>query len=139
MSSSNKPFLPLLVQSDIEQQQSWEGISKPNDFARYLARVLAVDPNILSSFDEITYSNIQPSGEEENSIWMKTEEPYAIGIPSSDGYKMFYQYPVNIPYLFIGRVEKIPDFARALTTSELTAYHLTAPSSNTASWVIIPL
>ena len=137
MSSSNKPFLPLLVQSDIEQQQSWEGISKPNDLIRYAARVLAVDPNALSAFDEITYSNLQPTGIEANNIWIKTGEPYAIGIPSSDGYKMIYQQPVNIPYLFIGRIEKIPDYARALTESELTAYKLTAPAEKVANWIIV--
>lgn len=138
MSNSNKPFLPILVQSDIEQQQSWEGISIPNDLARYMARVLAVDPNSILSFDEVIYSNIQPSGDESKKIWIKTGEPYAIGIPTSDNYKMFYQQPVNVPYLFIGREGDIPDYSRVLTSSELEKYKLTAPDNKVANWIIIP-
>jgi hypothetical protein len=127
------PALPLVVQRNIEQQKSWEGISTPFELAQYLARIMSIDPNELLQLNEIVYSDVEPVGDEARKIWVKTDEPFGIGVPVGNAYRMIYQYPPNVPFLFIG---EMPTYARELTTDEMSIYSLTKPTSTTAHWII---
>jgi len=130
------PTLPLKVQKGIEPQESWEGYSTPTDLARYMAQVLSVDPNQLLQFEEVIFSDSQPSGEKSKKLWIKTDAPVAIGIPYSGGYNLIYQYPANIPFLWV-KGNSFPSFLRKLTNAELNDYNLEDPEVNTAFWLIM--
>lgn len=132
-----KQFLPLRVAEDIEVQQSWNGISTPNELAKYFSRVLAVDPSSIVGLQETVYSSVRPQGEDANKLWIKTTEPVGIGIPVGGSYRMIFEEPVNTPYLFIGDIENIPSYARRLTDTERSDYALGNPAETKASWVII--
>lgn len=131
------PVLPLVVQSELEPLKSWEGISTPSDLARYMARVLSVDPNQLLQFEEIVFSDVQPTGDEASKIWFKTDEPIGIGIPSGDNdYNILYQYSPNVAYLWLNGSDRLPSYFRKITQSELEDYSLTDPTEKKAFWVV---
>lgn len=132
-----RKLLPLLVQNDAEPQKSWAGISNPNDLARYIASVLSVDAESFDALNEIIISSTEPTGEDRNKIWIKTDEPVGIGIPIGSTYRVISDKPINIPYLHIGSIETIPSYARRLGSTELSNYKLDAPDNSIASWVII--
>lgn len=129
------PNLPLSLQNDVEQGKSWEGNSTPHDLAQYMARVLSVDPNLLLALQEVVYSDVQPTGEDSKRIWIKTSAPAGIGIPTSFGYKVIYEYPANVPFLWVSE-DALPTYVRRLTNGELANYSLTDPIIATAYWVI---
>lgn len=128
--------IPLRVANPIERLQSWEGIASPYELAALLCKVLSVDASSLSALQEIVYGNIEPEGEEASKIWIKTNEPVGIGIPSTDGYKMIYQVPAGIPFLFLGKESNIPSYYRTLTEAEMENCGLSETDGNDAFWVI---
>ena len=134
---SKYPVLPLIKQKNIEQQASWEGLSTPSDLADYMARVLSVDPNQLLQFQEAVYSDVQPTGLEAKKLWIKTDAPQAIGIPSGDGYVLIHKYPQGVPFLWIYANGNLPTYLDLISDSDLDDYGLTAPpDEDTAAWVI---
>lgn len=134
------PMLPLAVQNDIEQLRSWEGLATPHDLALYNARVLGVDPNELLALQEIIYSDLEPAGEDDRKkLWIKTDSPAGIGIPTGDGYKVIYEYQPNIPLLWVLGENDLPSYMRLLTTQELEDYGLTKPAKNKYFWVIFEI
>lgn len=134
---SNFPLIPLQVASNIEKQASWEGISTPHDMAEYIARIVSVNPDQLKQFDEVIYSDVEPSGEDRKKIWFKTDKPVGIGVPSGSDYILFYQYPTNTPILWLGGKEKIPSYSRKLTTQQLEDYGLKTPLDSDIVWIVI--
>lgn len=130
------PSIPLKVQNDIERLKSWEGVSTPHELALYMARILSVDATNILELQEVVYSDVQPTGTDSKKIWVKTDPPQAVGLPTSEGYKMLYEYPANIPFLWIEGVATLPSYIRILTTEELTDYSLTNPANNLSKWVI---
>lgn len=130
------PALPVSVQNDIEKQRSWEGISTPHDLAMYMSRVLFVNPAQILSLQEIVYSDVAPVGSDAKKIWIKTDHPIAIGIPTGDGYKLIHQYPPNTPILWTQGMDTLPQYMRVLSSGELSDYSLTAPTKDTVKWVI---
>lgn len=139
--SSPIPLLPLKYQNDIEQLRSWEGISTPADLLKLAAARLSVDVNSLLRFEEVVYTDVEPTGESRKKIWIKTDDPVAVGIPSGEKYTMIYQYPVNVPFIWmfksLGNV--IPSYSRVLTATELTDLNLTAPKETAGKYIIIEL
>ncbi len=135
----NLPAIPLLVAKDIEQQRSWEGISTPYDLAIFFSKILSVDPNKVGVFNEIVYSNLQPTGDDAKKLWIKTEEPVGFGIPTATGYSIIYQYPPNTPILWTKGKENIPEYMRELTADEMDDYGLTEPGKTAIVWVIFNL
>jgi len=127
------PTLPLVVQRDIEQQKTWEGISTPYELALWLAKIMSIDPTRILQLNEIIHSDVQPVGSDASKIWIKTDEPLGVGLPTGGGYRMIYQYPPNTPFLYIGT---IPTYTRELSLAEMQDYSLTAPTSANATWVI---
>lgn len=130
------PLLPLSVANDKERQRSWEGISTPHDIALYIARMLAVDPNKLLQLNEITYSDLEPTGDDAKKIWIKTEEPIGIGIPVGGQYSIIYKYPPHTPILWTQGMGNLPSYMRELSSIEMEDYSLTEPASNKVAWVI---
>ena len=126
--------LPIRAASPIERLQSWEGINSPYELALLLCKVLSVDGDKVSQ--EIVYSNIEPEGNDAAKIWIKTNEPVGIGIPSSDGYKMIYQVSANTPFLWIGKESSIPSYYRKLTDGEITKCGLNDTDGENAFWLI---
>jgi len=133
---ATRPVLPLIASKDIEALRSWEGIETPNDLVRLMAARLSVDPNQLEQFSEIVYTDVQPpSGS--TKIWIKTDSPIAIGVPSGGTYHLIYQYPPNVPFLHV-KIDNLPTYLRKLSETELDRYNLTAPDADSnAAWVIM--
>jgi hypothetical protein len=133
---ATQPVLPLVASKDIEALKSWEGIQTPSDLVRLMAARLSVDPNQLNQFSEIVFSDVQPASNT-TKIWIKTNAPIAIGIPSGGSYTLLYQYPPNVPFIYTD-ISNIPVFLRVLSQNELDTYNLTAPDAGSnASWVIM--
>ena len=130
------PLLPLRVANDREQQRSWEGLSTPHELALYIARMMSVDPNKLLQLNEIIYSDLQPTGLDSKKIWIKTEEPVGIGIPVGGEYSIIYKYPPHTPILWTQGLKNLPGYMREISSTELSDYSLTAPSSDKIAWVI---
>jgi len=128
--------IPFQVAKTAEQQQSWEGISTPYDLAIFLSRIMSVDMSKASALQEIIYSNLEPDGDDASKIWIKTDAPVGIGIPTSDGYHIIYQTPPNIPFLFLGKDADIPPYFRKLTSTEITQCGLTDTDEQNAFWLI---
>lgn len=129
-------LIPLQVAKTVEQRRSWDGIATPYDLAIFLATLLSVDLNQLSSTLEIVYSDVEPSGDDAKKIWIKQNAPVGIGIPVTDGYQMIYQIPQNIPFLRFGKEETIPSYLRKLTEQEMTRCGLDDTNETDAFWVI---
>lgn len=133
---ATRPVLPLIASKDIEALRSWEGIETPDDLVRLMARMLSVDPNQLEQFSEVVYSDVQPPSSS-TQIWIKTDQPIAIGIPSGGTYQLLYQYPPNVPFIYT-KMDSLPTYLRKLTDSELDRYNLVAPDADSnAAWVIM--
>ncbi len=132
-----RPVLPLVLQKNKEPLKSWEGISTPSELAAYLATVFSVDPNQLLQFEEIVFQEIEPVGEEAKKLWIKTDLPVGLGLPSGEGYNMIYQYPPNVAMLWLKGEEKLPDYLRKLTSDQLTDYGLTDPSDKKVFWIVL--
>jgi hypothetical protein len=131
----SNPIIPLRVASDIEQQRSWEGISTPIDLAYFMARMLSLDVSALVALNEAVYSNIEPVGTDRKKIWIKTDEPISIGIPTGDSYTLIYRYSPHTPILWTQGISVIPSYMRKLTETEMTEMGLAATNSKYA-WVI---
>lgn len=133
---ATRPILPLVASKDVEGLRSWEGMETPSDLVRLMASRLSVDPNQLEQFNEVVYTDVQPPSNT-SKIWIKTSQPIGIGIPSGGTYHILYQYPPNVPFLYV-HADDIPQYLRELTASELDKYNLTAPDEGSnASWVIM--
>jgi hypothetical protein len=133
---ATRPVLPLIASKDIEALKSWEGIETPADIIMLAARKLSVDPNQLEQFSEAVFSDVQPPSNS-SQLWIKTNPPVAIGIPSAGSYVLLYEYPPNVPFIHTNRNNR-PSYLRVLTASELENYNLTAPDAEvSADWVIM--
>lgn len=132
----NIPNLPLRVKSSIEPTSSWEGLSTPTDLAFFMAKVLSLSANELKDFEEIVFSNSQPTGDEASKIWIKTDEPLGIGIPVGKEYQVIYQHPKNIPFVWNNNINVVPSYLRPLTDEDLKQYGFTKPISSNYVWVI---
>ena len=133
---ATRPVLPLIASKDIEALKSWEGIETPADLVSLMARKLSVDPNQLEQFTEVLFSDVQPPSNS-SQLWIKTDPPVGIGIPSGGSYVVLYQYPPNVPFIHVDRNNR-PPYLRKLTASELENYNLTAPDAEVdADWVIM--
>lgn len=137
--ATNLPSLPLRVQKGIEHLKSWEGYSTPYDLIKLAAQLLSVDPNQLLQFEEIVYTDVQPEGLNAKKIWVKTDAPVGLGVPTGDGYAMIYPFPQNIPFLWVKGESNIPSYARKLNNNELENYGLTKPDADHATWIIVEL
>lgn len=126
-------FIPLKVANDAEQSKSWEGISTPHDLALYLARVMSLDAEKILALKEIYIGQEPPTGDDLGKIWLGNVDPVFLGIYSGGGYRKIYQYPINVPFLWIG---SMPDYFRALTVEELDEYGLKDPAKPSVRWVI---
>lgn len=123
----SSPVIPLRVASKIERSASWEGISTPYDLALYMQRTLSVDGSKIAELQEIIYSDLQPTGDDQKKIWVKTSEPIGLGLPAGDTYKIIYQYPPDVPILWMKSEATLPSYMRALTETEMDNCNLTAP------------
>jgi len=133
---ATRPVLPLIASKDIEALRSWEGIETPADLVSLMARKLSVDPNQLEQFSEVVFTDVQPPSNT-SKIWIKTNPPVAIGIPSAGSYVLIYEYPPNVPFIHTNS-ENRPSYLRELSASELENYNLTAPDADSrAAWVIM--
>jgi hypothetical protein len=136
--SNNLPHIPLSIQNDIEQTQSWEGFATPHDFALYCARVLSIDPDKLEFIRGAEASNLPPT--DKSKVWIKTDIPYGIGIPvGGTEYKMIYQWPQSTAFLWMGNSNTLPTELRRLSTDELEDLKLEAPNATIASWVVLKI
>ncbi len=126
--------IPIRVASQVERQSSWEGISTPYELAIWLSRILSIDASKIAETQEIIYSDLQPTGNDQNKIWIKTSEPIGLGLPTGDVYSIIYQYPPGIPLLWTKSASTVPQYMRELSETELTDYKLTAPDKGV--WVI---
>lgn len=133
--TSNLPILPLKVAKDIEPEKTWENMHSPDDLLNYMAIRLGVDISQLDTINEIIYSSIEPVGSDRRKLWLKTEGVPAIGIPFDNQYKMIWQYPPNVPLLWVIQ-GVLPAGMRRLTVSELTRYGLTNPPDINYYYVI---
>lgn len=133
---ATQPVLPLVASKDIETLKTWEGIETPNDLVRLMAARLSVDPNQLNQFSEVVFSDVQPESNT-TKLWIKTNVPVAIGLPSGGTYNLIYQYPPNVPFIYTD-IANLPVFLRALSVNEMTNYSLTYPvAGSNAAWVIM--
>lgn len=130
------PIVPIRVSREIERLRSWEGISTPYDLALFMGRVLSIDVTKLTQFQEIVYSDLEPTGADRKKLWIKTNEPIGLGIPTGDLYSMFYKYPPNIPILWVLGEGQLPSYMTRITDEQLTNLSLTKPSNNSFFWVI---
>ena len=126
---------PLSIAKDVEQQRSWEGISTPYDLLIYFSKFASVDIGSLQSLDEVEVSSIEP--ENKTKIWIKTGNPVAIGVPIGSSYKMFYQYPPNVPFLWIGDTDSVPSYLTLVSDSDLEDYEITKPNKSKANYVVL--
>lgn len=131
--------LPVSLQSDLEKNRSWEGITTPHDLALYMSRVLFIDPSRILALNEIIYSDVTPTGLDAKKIWIKTDIPVGIGIPTGDGYSMLFQYPPDVPVLWTKGISEIPAYMRQITEAELLEMGITAPTNTDYAWVIYNL
>lgn len=130
------PAIPLAVAKTIEPKKTWEGVSTPHDLALYIASLLSIDPTRLSLLQEIIYSDVTPTGEDSKKIWIKTNPPIGVGIPSESGYEIIYQYPVNTPILWVKLNGSKPQYLRQLTQDEVESFGLNEPDDDIAIWTI---
>lgn len=130
-----KKLAPLSVAKDKEAQKSWEDITTPYQLLLYIAQFLSVNLQELSTLDEIVNGESPPS--DKTKIWIKTSDPIGIGLPVAGSYKMIYQYPVNIPFLWMNDLDSIPGSARPLNDGELDQAKLEKPDEDKANWIII--
>ena len=128
------PIIPLRVASLVEPQASWEGISTPHELAKWLSRILSVDATKLAETQEIVFGDLQPQGDDQNKIWVKTSEPVGFGLPVGDSYTIIYQYPPNVPLLWAGSDATIPSYLTTLSEDQITSFGLSTPNKGT--WVI---
>ncbi len=130
-------IVPIRVANDIEKLRTWEGISSPFDLATYMAKVLSVDLNALVGLTEVIYSNVEPQGLERKKLWVKTDEPVALCIPTGDEYTFIYRYPPDTPIIWTKGKSNIPPYMRRLVESEISDMGLTAIDSDKPyAWVI---
>lgn len=135
MATTDK-FLTLQIAKDIEKSKSWEGLSTPYDLALYILRMAVIDPSGISSLDPISYSPLEPVGSDRSKLWIKTEGVPGIGIPIGGRYQMIYQYPPNVPFLWVDASNAAPAYLNRLSQSDLENYGLTDPVIDTAYYVI---
>ncbi len=127
-------ILKLQVAKDIEPLRSWEEVKTPYDLAVYISRVTGIDISNISALSEIAVSSLQPTGLESNKLWIKSEGMPGIGLPIGGSYQMIYQYPPNIPLLWINTDDALPREMYKISASDLEEYGLAAPTKG--YWVI---
>lgn len=134
---SNKiPALALQIANDIEPLRSWENITSPADFVQYIARTLTVDPNQIIKLQEVVFNSIEPSGSDRGKLWIKTDNPIGIGIPSGPSYLVIYKYPPDIPLLWTKGRDALPNFMEELTEGQMADMGLTVPPNTSYFYVI---
>jgi hypothetical protein len=129
-------MIPIKRVKGIEAQATFDGISTPNDLANLMTRLLAVDDAGFVSLQEIVVSPNEPTGEEKKKLWIKSSNPPAIGLPIGGVYRMLYQYPPGVPFLWIDGEENLPTYMNKLTKSEMLSYGLPFPTSETIFYVV---
>lgn len=129
-------MIPIKRVKGIEAQASFEGINTPNDLANLMTRLLAVDDEGFVSLREIVVTPNEPTGEEKKKVWIKSSSPPAIGLPVGGIYRMIYQYPVNVPFLWIDGEENLPSYMTKVTKTEMLSYGLPFPTSDTIFYVV---
>lgn len=132
----NSPILPLQVANDIEPERSWEGIKTPHDLIKLAARMLGVDSAQLNRFDEILISPLEPTGDDRNKLWIKSEGAPGLGIPIGGTYQVLYNYPPNIPLLWFSQTPP-PSYLSRMVDSELEAAGLENPEDTNFYYVIL--
>lgn len=129
-------MIPIKRVKGIEAQATFDGVSTPNDLANMLTRLLAVDDEGFLSLKEIIVSPNEPTGEEKKKLWIKSSNPPGIGLPIGGIYKMIYQYPVGIPFLWVDGLENLPGYMDIIEWQTLDSYGLKRPTTPSAFYVI---
>lgn len=128
-------ILPVKVANDEERHRKWSEITQsPQDFLNWLVKLLGVDATQIAELTDVVISPTIPQGNER--VWFKTSDPVAVGIPTTNGYRMIYQYPSNTPLLWLLGQENLPNGFIPIPEGSLPDYGLTAPGNESYLWVI---
>lgn len=119
-------IIKLLKSSDLEPVESWSGLcNSPNDLLGFI--IERIYGKIDTSFNDIILSDKKPEGEDRKKIWIKTTEPYAIGVLIDGEWRLDYGlsgYPENIPFLH-KEINLLVDGLIMLESADITKYGLT--------------
>ena len=130
--------LPVQTASPVELHECWGDYPNPSAFFAAISSFLFVDSEKLGDSSGVIFSDTQPSATDNAKIWLKTSEPYAVGFFAGGSYRLFYQYPPNVPLLFPQTFKfggTTGNKIRLLTASEITGYGFSNPT-NGAIWGI---
>lgn len=131
-------IIPLQVANPIEAKRSWQDFCQnPQDLLQWVIRTLGVDITNFTNLSPIIISDTEPVGADKEKIWIKPGNPPALGVPYGQVYTMFYPYPVNIPFLWLGMESTLPSYATKLTPDQLTDMGLTEPVNSDYFYAVI--
>lgn len=96
-------FIKIIPLQQTEPNLTWEMFCQsPYKLLQAFTQYFAVEGKFLENLPAIIFSATTPGAPDRSKIWIKTSNPYAIGLFLDGQYRMDYgpsQLQVNIPFL----------------------------------------